>query len=271
MKLKKDKIYPDSEVELTPFTAINYDKIMNIATLGLYRGFIHRAIKAMNIQSEDKILDLGCGTGRNACIMGKYLSGTGKITGMDISPIMERQFNKKLKNYVFLINTQGVSLVLMPFLILYAKKNLSAGSQEIGNFLLLKVIGGVLAGSILFYYSKKVKYQYMLYVTSIITILIPLSILILPGSILFPYIFLAGGIVFAIHIISTEGVLLEVTNNENRALYTGLSGAGNILPVVFPLLSGWIITEFGFRLFFILVMLIIFLSFYFIYKLDCKK
>ena len=183
----------------------------------------------------------------------------------------EMRLNKKLKNYVFLINTQGVSLVLMPFLILYAKKNLSAGSQEIGNFLLLKVIGGVLAGSILFYYSKKVKYQYMLYVTSIITILIPLSILILPGSILFPYIFLAGGIVFAIHTISTEGVLLEVTNNENRALYTGLSGAGNILPVVFPLLSGWIITEFGFRLFFILFMLIIFLSFYFIYKLDCKK
>lgn len=185
--------------------------------------------------------------------------------------IHEIRLNKKLKNYVLLINTQGVSLVLMPFLILYAKKNLSAGSQDIGNFLLLKVIGGVLAGSILFYYSKKVKYQYMLYVTSIIAILIPLSILMLPGSILFPYIFLAGGIVFAIHTISTEGILLEVTNNENRALYAGLSGAGNILPVVFPLLSGWIIIEFGFRLFFISFMLIIFLSFYFIYKLDCKK
>ncbi|HGY11493.1 MAG: class I SAM-dependent methyltransferase [Candidatus Aminicenantes bacterium] len=99
MKLKKNKIYPDSGVELTPFTAINYDKVMNIATLGLYHGFIHRAIKAMHIQSEDKILDLGCGTGRNACIMGKYLSGTGKITGMDISPIMERQFNKKCAKY----------------------------------------------------------------------------------------------------------------------------------------------------------------------------
>ncbi len=185
--------------------------------------------------------------------------------------IHEIRLNKKLKNYVFLINTQGVSLVLMPFLILYAKKNLSAGSQDIGNFLLLKVIGGVLAGSVLFYYSKKVKYRYMLYITSVIAILIPLSILMLPGSILFPHIFLAGGLVFAIHTVASNGILLEVTNNENRALYTGLSGAGNILPVVFPLLSGWIITEFGFRLFFILFMLIIFLSFYFIYKLDCKK
>jgi len=78
MKLKIDKIYPDSGVELSPFTAMNYDCLMNIATLGFYRGLIHRAIKAMDIQRGDKILDLGCGTGRNACIMEKYLSDTGK-------------------------------------------------------------------------------------------------------------------------------------------------------------------------------------------------
>ena len=68
---------------------------MNLITLGFYRGFIHRAIKAMDIQPGDKILDLGCGTGRNACSMAKYLSDNGKITGMDISSILERQFNKK--------------------------------------------------------------------------------------------------------------------------------------------------------------------------------
>ena len=49
----------------------------------------------MDIQPGDKILDLGCGTGRNACIMAKYLSENGKITGMDVSSIMEKQFNKK--------------------------------------------------------------------------------------------------------------------------------------------------------------------------------
>ena len=90
-----DKVYPDSGVELKPFTAKHYDKVMNIASLGLYRGFIHRAIKAMDIQHRDKILDLGCGTGRNACIMAKYLGDDGEITGMDVSPIMEMQFNKK--------------------------------------------------------------------------------------------------------------------------------------------------------------------------------
>ncbi len=50
--------------------------------------------------------------------------------------IREIRTNKKFKNYVFLVNTQGISLVLMPFLILYAKKAFSAGSHDIGNFLL---------------------------------------------------------------------------------------------------------------------------------------
>ena len=99
MNSKTDKIYPDSGVELSSFLAKHYDNVMNIATLGFYRGFISRAIKAMDIQHGDKILDLGCGTGRNACIMAKYLSDEGKITGMDVSSILERQFNKKCANY----------------------------------------------------------------------------------------------------------------------------------------------------------------------------
>jgi len=151
--------------------------------------------------------------------------------------IQEIRANQKLRNYLFLTNTQGISMVLMPFLILYAKKIFSAGSQDIGNFLILKVIGGVLTGSIIFFYTQKIRYQHMLYITSIIAILIPLFILILPGSILFPYIFLFGGIVFTIHSISINGILLEVTTNENRALYTGLSGAGAIFPVIFPFIE----------------------------------
>lgn len=99
MNSKTDKIYPESGVELTPFTAKNYDKSMNLFTLGFYRRFIHQAIKAIDIQPGDEILDLGCGTGRNACIMAKYLSDDGSITGIDVSPIMEKQFHKKCANY----------------------------------------------------------------------------------------------------------------------------------------------------------------------------
>jgi len=40
MNSETGEIYPDSGVELTTLTAINYDNLMNIATLGYYRGLL---------------------------------------------------------------------------------------------------------------------------------------------------------------------------------------------------------------------------------------
>ncbi|MCK5029381.1 MAG: methyltransferase domain-containing protein [Bacteroidales bacterium] len=95
-----EKIYPDSGVELSEFTAKNYDKVMNIASFGFYRGFIKKAIADLNIQENDKILDLGCGTGRNILLMNKYVSSDNSVlVGMDISENMERQFNEKCKSF----------------------------------------------------------------------------------------------------------------------------------------------------------------------------
>ncbi len=89
-----EKIYPDSEVELTPFLAKHYDTLLNVVTLGFYRRFIRKAIAGMQIGGGDRILDLGCGTGRNACLMYEYLS-EGSVTGLDISEVMQVHFRKK--------------------------------------------------------------------------------------------------------------------------------------------------------------------------------
>lgn len=86
------KIYPDSGVELNPRIAKNYDKVMNIGSFGMYSSFIKNAIGNMDIRSDDQILDLGCGTGRNANLMRKYLGENFQITGLDISEHMEKQF-----------------------------------------------------------------------------------------------------------------------------------------------------------------------------------
>ena len=92
------KIYPESGIELTPFTAKHYDKVMNIGSLGMYRGFIRKVIREMEIMPEDNILDMGCGTGRNASLMCSYLNANGSITGLDISEHMEKQFRKRFSS-----------------------------------------------------------------------------------------------------------------------------------------------------------------------------
>jgi demethylmenaquinone methyltransferase/2-methoxy-6-polyprenyl-1,4-benzoquinol methylase len=89
------KLYPESGVELNPFISKNYDRVMNIGSFGIYKGFIIKAITEMQIQPGDTILDMGCGTGRNALLMKNYTGAKGKIIGMDISEAMEKQFLRK--------------------------------------------------------------------------------------------------------------------------------------------------------------------------------
>ncbi len=53
----------------------------------------------MQIQPEDRIIDLGCGTGRNADLMLSYLSEKGGLLGVDISDEMEKQFCFRFKEF----------------------------------------------------------------------------------------------------------------------------------------------------------------------------
>ena len=94
-----DRIYPDSHVEVQGFAARTYDATMNIASFGLYDKFIKAAIAAMEIKEGERILDFGCGTGRNACLMRKQIGESGFIKGMDISEEMEKQFRNNCKNW----------------------------------------------------------------------------------------------------------------------------------------------------------------------------
>lgn len=72
-----------------------YDLLLDIATLGRYPSFIKSAIELMRIVPQDDILDMGAGTGRNACLMMKYLSREGVLIGVDLSSRMIAQFRKK--------------------------------------------------------------------------------------------------------------------------------------------------------------------------------
>lgn len=91
--------YPESKVEISGFVAKYYDTIMNVITLGKYSSLIQKAIQLMQINPNDKILDLGAGTGRNACLMMKYLSEQGELIGLDISQEMIDQFKKNCAQF----------------------------------------------------------------------------------------------------------------------------------------------------------------------------
>jgi len=85
----------DSKVEVTGLEARHYDFFMNLITGGTYPWFIRRAVKDMQIQPADRILDFGCGTGRNISLMNQYLSDGGRVLGLDIGPEMLEQARRR--------------------------------------------------------------------------------------------------------------------------------------------------------------------------------
>jgi len=183
----------------------------------------------------------------------------------------ELKQNKKLGYFLGYINTQGIAISFLPFIILYAKETFNTQSSDTGIFLIYKVVGIVFVSVLVLLGAKKVKYNLLLYSNVFLSLsLVALALFINDGS-LVKYIFVLGGIVFSLFTMSMNGLLLEVSGNENRALYTGFAGAGNILPAIFPLIGGAVISQFGFQSFFILFMVIIAMATFFIFKIDCKK
>ncbi len=179
--------------------------------------------------------------------------------------------NSKLGYFLGFINTMGISIALMPFVMLYAKQMFHTESAHTGLFLIFKVLGSVSVGFLLITIFRKFKYRYLLYGNVLLVIIVVAVLLFFTEHPPFYLLFLMGGVIFASYSISMNGILLEVSGIENRALYTGIAGAGNILPALFPLIGGWIIEQFGFQPFFILYLFLILSSLFFIYKLNCQK
>jgi len=87
-----------SKVEVTGFEARHYDRLMDVITAGTYPFFIRRAVRDMGIGPHDRILILGAGTGRNACLIARYLSDDGRILGLDIGQEMLEQALRRCRS-----------------------------------------------------------------------------------------------------------------------------------------------------------------------------
>ncbi|MFO8001469.1 MAG: MFS transporter [Marinilabilia sp.] len=179
--------------------------------------------------------------------------------------------NKRLPHFIGFVNSQGIAVSFLPFVILYGKDFLNTGSADTGNFLVFKVIGMVLVSLIVAVGAGRVRYNHMLYGNVILSVFMAFLTIASQSVVTLQYVFLIGGVVFALYNITMNGLLLEVSGKENRALYAGISGAGNVLPVLFPLTGGWIIDQLGFGTFIGVFVFFVLLTFYFIYHIKCRK
>lgn len=180
--------------------------------------------------------------------------------------------NPNLKYYLLIINTAGLGVGFTPFLILLSKSTFGVTASFIGNILVLKVTGMLLAGSVLYKLSKKFSYKQILIFDVILGAIIPvLALLLRHNEFYFQFIFILSGIFVSLIKIANSGILLEISDNQNRTIYAGIAGAGKIFSTVFPLLSGILIFYLGFTLVFIMISALILISIFPVLKLNCKQ
>ncbi|MCK5682529.1 class I SAM-dependent methyltransferase [bacterium] len=70
---------------------------MNLASFGVYPRFIQSSVKSLGIQPGDRVLDLGCGTGRNLELMMHFAKYEGEYFGIDIGEEMLAQAKKRFR------------------------------------------------------------------------------------------------------------------------------------------------------------------------------
>ena len=180
--------------------------------------------------------------------------------------------DRNLRNYLYTVNTTSLGIAVIPFLIALAKKNFGLTGADIGNYLLLQVGGMILANILFKFLAKGKRYKGILAIHIVSGALLPITALLLQNNhTLFMILFPLSGLVLATKEIAIPGILLEISNNENRAVYTGISGAGSIATIIFPIAAGALITTIGFTPVFITASILISFGFIFSAKIRCSR
>lgn len=185
--------------------------------------------------------------------------------------IREIKENSNLRNYLIIINFLGIGLSILPFLVLIAKESTGLSFDKIGNFILFQTLGMIGGSAVIYFLSKRIKYKQILFGDLLLALAIPVLALWLRNSIHFHVLFILTGLFASTFKVSSNGILIEISNTENRTLITGIAGVGNILPMLFPILAGIIIAQQGYDFVFLLAAVLALSSGFFIQRLNCSK
>ncbi len=180
----------------------------------------------------------------------------------------ELKTNDRLKYFLGFVNTQGIIISFLPFILYFAKQELQAQPSDTGNYLLFKVLGTVTVSFLVLLGGRRIKYQGLLWFNYVLSLIIVVMAFWVDSLSAIRYLFILGGISYAVYSISMNGLLLEISTSENRAIYTGFVGAGNLVPALFPLAGAWMVDHLPFSQFLSLFAGILLIAGIFIRKLS---
>ena len=180
--------------------------------------------------------------------------------------------DKNLMNYIFLINLTSLGITIIPFYVVLSKSIYGLDQNQIGNFLILQFLGMIVSSVIWNWIAKHFKYKGISLGCIITGSLLPVMAIFFSryGISVYQWIFFIAGFSISAYTISLQGILLEITNNDNRAIYTGISGTLSLATAIFPLIAGALIKTCGFTVIFTIISFSIMISLLFLKRIKCS-
>ncbi|MDA3956200.1 MFS transporter [Oceanispirochaeta sp.] len=162
--------------------------------------------------------------------------------------------DKTFRSYCIAINMLSLSIVVIPFYLPSLMRHFSLTSEIIGTIVLLQMGGMVLSNLIWPRIIKPLGFKGLLKIQALVSLLIPLlmSILLFSGlgSWVIFLIFPLLGALAGAHKMCGEAVLVQISKEDQRALYSGIFGALNLSSALAPLLVGFLLGHVSFLLLF---------------------
>ncbi len=177
-----------------------------------------------------------------------------------------------LARYIAASNLLGLGTVLLPFYMALARDTYRLDNTMVGNLILIQFAGMILSNILWRRIVSRKSFKGMLKVWSLLGFIMPPVALaasrFLPLGGFVP-VFLFTGFYLGAQKVTSDAVLMEISNEENRALYTGIFGTFNISLALFPIIIGSLIGFTGFAPLFLLTSLAAGASSFFIGKMIC--
>lgn len=162
--------------------------------------------------------------------------------------------DRNLRRYIYLVNLTGFGLTLMPFYIVMIKNEYGLTGQQVGAYLLANIFGMITSNYLWAKVVRRFGFSGVVRGCIVCGTILPLLALLLVRAPIgyFLIVFFLMGVALSARKIAFEGLFIEITSDNNRALHKGVVGAASVSTALFPLIAGGLITAAGYTPVFLL-------------------
>jgi predicted MFS family arabinose efflux permease len=164
--------------------------------------------------------------------------------------------DQTLRNYILASNLLGLGVTLVPFYVASGRNRAGLTTEDVGTLLLVQIVAMVASNVLWSKVAARWGFKGVVRWLILIAAAGPFAALALATEALavaFPLIFLLSGSAHSADHIARDAVLIEISTDENRALYSGIFGTLNLTRAVFPVASGALLAAVGYDAIFIAV------------------